>query len=487
MSNADELIGMPIAEAIRRASENGDTNEVVRLVEAAPMETWFGIPLDELRGTLAAVPASDFDPERIGLAFRVLLNPETRTDRPTGGVGDGFIRMLSARLRGRPVSAASVMDESRAPAAVVQPLFDPEAGFTCALWVHRGITYMLAGRLAEARDCFATATVTPPPAALTMLLRDAYVKCALVHALFGSPRNARRDLDIADTLPMTTSWAEQGVAAHREIVEALLCDDHELEAALARLERVPAVLVGEIWPYWVLAVFLLHLRAGRATEGASRVEFLSVGMVGVSDGEGLPGSATALARALAALATGERELDDELLAGADPDLVVTRLLAAGIRARRGQMTRAIAELTELRDPVAGFDQLESLRIVLLVDALLRCGDEEAARAQVTGFAARSPIIPRAILAGYPEVADFATRHVPEWRSAAVDSSSRRTLTRRELEVLRLLAGNRTREEIAEELFVSVNTVKSQLTSIFRKLDVDNRFDAVRVGVREGLL
>jgi LuxR family transcriptional regulator, maltose regulon positive regulatory protein len=37
----------------------------------------------------------------------------------------------------------------------------------------------------------------------------------------------------------------------------------------------------------------------------------------------------------------------------------------------------------------------------------------------------------------------------------------------------------TNEEIASELFVSVNTVKTNLRAIYRKLDVDTRRDAVR--------
>jgi ATP/maltotriose-dependent transcriptional regulator MalT len=52
------------------------------------------------------------------------------------------------------------------------------------------------------------------------------------------------------------------------------------------------------------------------------------------------------------------------------------------------------------------------------------------------------------------------------------------LSERELAVLRLLATDLTQREIGEALYVSFNTVKTHVTSIFRKLDVATRPDAV---------
>jgi LuxR family maltose regulon positive regulatory protein len=52
------------------------------------------------------------------------------------------------------------------------------------------------------------------------------------------------------------------------------------------------------------------------------------------------------------------------------------------------------------------------------------------------------------------------------------------LSDRELAVLRLLATDLNQREIGEALFVSLNTVKTQVRSIFRRLDVSNRADAV---------
>lgn len=52
-----------------------------------------------------------------------------------------------------------------------------------------------------------------------------------------------------------------------------------------------------------------------------------------------------------------------------------------------------------------------------------------------------------------------------------------SLTRRELEILRLVAEGMTNEEIGKKIFISEKTVKTHLTNIFDKLKVNNRFKA----------
>ena len=61
------------------------------------------------------------------------------------------------------------------------------------------------------------------------------------------------------------------------------------------------------------------------------------------------------------------------------------------------------------------------------------------------------------------------------------------LSGRELTVLRLLASRLTTTEIAGALYVSANTLKSHLKSIYRKLDVSSRANAVREGEALGLI
>jgi DNA-binding CsgD family transcriptional regulator len=54
------------------------------------------------------------------------------------------------------------------------------------------------------------------------------------------------------------------------------------------------------------------------------------------------------------------------------------------------------------------------------------------------------------------------------------------LTKRELEVARLVVAGRTNQQIAELLFLSVRTVESHLSHIFTKLDVTSRVGIVNV-------
>ena len=55
------------------------------------------------------------------------------------------------------------------------------------------------------------------------------------------------------------------------------------------------------------------------------------------------------------------------------------------------------------------------------------------------------------------------------------------LTGRELEVLELLGQMYATDEIADELHLSVNTVKTHIKGLFRKLGVNRRTAAVRRG------
>jgi DNA-binding CsgD family transcriptional regulator len=60
------------------------------------------------------------------------------------------------------------------------------------------------------------------------------------------------------------------------------------------------------------------------------------------------------------------------------------------------------------------------------------------------------------------------------------------LTRRELEIVRLIAAGRSNHEIAESLFISVPTVKRHLTNILAKLDLPSRTAATAYAIRHGL-
>ena len=61
------------------------------------------------------------------------------------------------------------------------------------------------------------------------------------------------------------------------------------------------------------------------------------------------------------------------------------------------------------------------------------------------------------------------------------------LTQREIEVLAAIGDGLSNKEVARRLGISQHTVKFHLESVFRKLDVKSRAEAVRKGLRRGLI
>lgn len=61
------------------------------------------------------------------------------------------------------------------------------------------------------------------------------------------------------------------------------------------------------------------------------------------------------------------------------------------------------------------------------------------------------------------------------------------LSKRELEVLQLMADGLSNQEIAERLFVSLNTIKTHSSKVFEKMDVKRRTQAVEKAKRLSLI
>ena len=61
------------------------------------------------------------------------------------------------------------------------------------------------------------------------------------------------------------------------------------------------------------------------------------------------------------------------------------------------------------------------------------------------------------------------------------------ITPRELEILEAIAAGRSNREIAEELFVSENTVKTHAANLFEKLQARRRTQAVQLAKEAGLI
>lgn len=104
----------------------------------------------------------------------------------------------------------------------------------------------------------------------------------------------------------------------------------------------------------------------------------------------------------------------------------------------------------------------------IADAIrLAAGDDDAAL---------SPALAGAML-------DEVRRIEPDPPSDDAD----RVITRREVEVLQLIADGCSTPEVAERLYISQKTVKNHLASIYQKLDARDRTQAVLQAVRMGIV
>jgi two-component system response regulator NreC len=80
------------------------------------------------------------------------------------------------------------------------------------------------------------------------------------------------------------------------------------------------------------------------------------------------------------------------------------------------------------------------------------------------------------------VSDYVKRMEPGEDRARYDG-----LSDRERQVLKLVAEGETSRQIAEELFLSVNTVQTHRAHIMEKLGLHNRTDLIRYALRKGLV
>jgi len=91
-----------------------------------------------------------------------------------------------------------------------------------------------------------------------------------------------------------------------------------------------------------------------------------------------------------------------------------------------------------------------------------------------------------LLVIHPDVTEHVSR-TSDTPSRAASAFPGQQLSPREIEVLNLLALGLGNKEIAKRLKISDHTVKFHVTSIFNKLNVSSRTEAVAVGIRRGLV
>ena len=181
---------------------------------------------------------------------------------------------------------------------------------------------------------------------------------------------------------------------------------------------------------------------------------------------------------------------------------VERAWGRGAAAAVAALRLAEAELECARDPAAALPHLRhaaelaerwgqpSMSVTALLavaQAEWAVGDRAAARRSLTiagDLVATETAVP-ATRRSYQRVEQRIGRSAVS--EARAQGGLAEALTHRELSVLRALRGPLSAREIAAELYLSVNTVKGYTKSLYRKLDVANRGDAVRRGYELGLI
>lgn len=85
----------------------------------------------------------------------------------------------------------------------------------------------------------------------------------------------------------------------------------------------------------------------------------------------------------------------------------------------------------------------------------------------------------------PEIAASMLSEVNKLEPAPADHEG--LISRREVEVLQLISEGLATNEVADQLFISIKTVKNHLASIYSKLDSRDRTQAVLRAVRMGII
>jgi LuxR family maltose regulon positive regulatory protein len=187
-----------------------------------------------------------------------------------------------------------------------------------------------------------------------------------------------------------------------------------------------------------------------------------------------------------------------------PPLALARSVTALLADDPAEAARCLQGATSGRDQQPATSHLEAAIGLVRAAAVLRAGNHELAAdltdetvALMSDRGLRFAVVfvsdaDRAALAdnarshGLEQTARFFDS-VAEHRSFLPAAMTRIRLTEREATVLARLATTGSTAEIAAALFVSANTVKSQLRSLYRKLGVASRQEALLVAAERGLL
>ena len=311
----------------------------------------------------------------------------------------------------------------------------------------------------------------------------------------GRLEDVARWIEAAERTGDSEARVRSGVASLHEIHE-YMCGDVEraVEAGRRSVEQgdTPWRPVG--CPVLGLALFwsgrsgeadaelASSVETARAAENHLAVIHASAGVAAIRAHEGDLGAADATASAALRLAD-ERGLSDHWAT------TMARVIHGRALEQRGRIDEAGEEIdrgVELSEHGVATVEIAYARLAQAESRQLHADREGAwdavrhARRALDGCAA--PGILTEMLARTERRLRLVPRGV-----AAEGPGNGLELTERELSVLRLLPGELSQREIGEALFVSVNTVKSHTRSMYRKLRVATRDEAVARARSMGLL
>ena len=326
--------------------------------------------------------------------------------------------------------------------------------------------------------------------------RSVAVLGAWLHALVGEPVAAERWADAAEHGPVAETLADGSTGqSHLALLRALLCRDGvdrmraDTQAALAELDP------GSQWrPTAQLLEGICYLLASETDQA----DLILAHTVEVATGAGaLPAAAIALAeRSLVAMhhqdwnqaATLAEQAQGVVRAGRLDGYVASALVhavAARVAVHQCQVPQAqeqLARATRLR-PLLTY-ALPYLAVQTLVELGRAClALDDAAGARVVLRQARDILRRRPDLGILPGQAEELWSKLNRSRGGAAGVAS---LTTAELRLLPLLPTHLSFPEIGERLYISQHTVKSQAVSIYRKLGVASRSQAVQRAQQLGL-
>lgn len=322
--------------------------------------------------------------------------------------------------------------------------------------------------------------------------REAAAGAALSHTVIGYPAAGRLWLDLLDTLPEPD---EAVLARPMETVARALLNHQtrgDCGAAIDNIHIPPQLADLEVLLVAMRADGLM--RAGRAREGIRLLESYRV-QPPANDDVSLAEHFLVSTRVEAYLASNQVERARRLLLEVDPDGVRHRAAWALVSFQSGEYTQVLD--AEIRDDVV--PRLTVTLSLLRACAALRLQQRAVAldafqtavsAAGQTGMIRPFLMIPTGDLhelAGDDrEVAELLGRlgDVVGLLPEPQDGSG---LSPRELQVLEVVATGASFAAVASRLFVSPNTVKSQMRDIYRKLNVRGRDHAVERARELGLL